>query len=81
MAAMNPMMAASGGAGAPGSGGASGAAAIATGPPAPPQMPGAPGPDYAKLFRAERENLDIVEYSWVAEGVEDRLLERFGQRA
>ncbi|BGP52771.1 hypothetical protein JCM8202_004406 [Rhodotorula sphaerocarpa] len=81
MAAMNPMMAASGGAGAPGSGGASGAAAIATGPPAPPQMPGAPGPDYSKLYRAERENLDIVEYNWVAEGVEDRLLERFGRRA
>ncbi|GAA5861352.1 hypothetical protein JCM3774_000220 [Rhodotorula dairenensis] len=71
MAAMNPMMAA----GAPGAG-ASGAGGAA-GPPPPPQMPGAPGPDYSKMFRAERENLDIVEYSWVADGVEDRLLKRF----
>ncbi|POY71237.1 hypothetical protein BMF94_5549 [Rhodotorula taiwanensis] len=72
MAAMNPMMAA-----APAAGGASGAGAAA-GPAPPPQMPGAPGPDYLKMFRAERENLDIVEYSWAADGVEDRLLERFG---
>ncbi|GAA5955165.1 hypothetical protein JCM8115_001871 [Rhodotorula mucilaginosa] len=71
MAAMNPMMAAT--ASGPGGG-------PAGGPAPPPQMPGAPGPDYSKMFRAERENLDIVEYSWVAEGVEDRLLKRFADK-
>jgi len=43
--------------------------------------PGAPGQDFAKLFRGERENLDIVEYSWVCEGVEERLLDKFGHKA
>ncbi|GAA5981516.1 hypothetical protein JCM10908_004139 [Rhodotorula pacifica] len=76
MAAMNPMMAAS----APGGGAGGPAGAAAAGPPPPPQLPGAPGPDYSKMFRAERENLDIVEYSWVAEGVEERLLKRFANK-
>jgi len=62
---MNPMMGMAGGGGA--------AAA--------PVMPGAPGQDFAKLFRGERENLDIVEYSWVCEGVEERLLDKFGHKA
>ncbi|BGP58817.1 hypothetical protein NBRC10512v2_000104 [Rhodotorula toruloides] len=47
--------------------------------PPPPTMPGAPAQDMTKIFRAERENLDIVEYEWVCEGVEERLLERFGR--
>jgi hypothetical protein len=41
-------------------------------------MPGQPAQDFVKLFAAEKENLDIVEYSWVCEGVEERLLKRFG---
>ncbi|GAA5915887.1 hypothetical protein JCM8208_003944 [Rhodotorula glutinis] len=42
-----------------------------------PVMPGAPGQDFVKLFRGERENLDIVEYAWASDGVEDRLLGMF----
>lgn len=41
-------------------------------------MPGQPAQDFVKIFKAERENLDIVEYSWVCDGVEERLLKRFG---
>lgn len=40
-------------------------------------MPGAPAQDFVKLFAAERENLDIVEYKWVCDGVEDRLLKLY----
>lgn len=47
------------------------------GPTAMPAMPGAPQIDYKKLMRDERENLDIVEYKWVCEGVEDRVLKMF----
>lgn len=47
-------------------------------PTAMPAMPGAPQIDYKKLFREERENLDIVDYRWACEGVEDRVLEMFG---
>lgn len=41
--------------------------------------PGAP--DYAKLYRAEAENLALAEgvYKWVGEGVEDRVLARYGR--
>jgi hypothetical protein len=46
-------------------------------PTAMPAMPGAPAVDFKKLFRDERENLDIVDYKWVCEGVEDRVLEMF----
>ena len=46
---------------------------------APPTMPGAPGQDFVKMFRGEKENLDIIEYAWVCEGVEDRLLKKFGE--
>ncbi|GAA5956321.1 hypothetical protein JCM3765_005628 [Sporobolomyces pararoseus] len=46
-------------------------------PAAMPAMPGAPQIDFKKLFRDERENLDIVDYKWVCEGVEDRVLEIF----
>ncbi|GAA5849103.1 hypothetical protein JCM9279_005792 [Rhodotorula babjevae] len=42
-----------------------------------PVMPGAPGQDFVKLFRGERENLDIVEYAWASDGVEERLLTMF----
>lgn len=41
-------------------------------------MPGQPAPDFVKMFNAERENLEIVEYRWVADGVERRLLDKFG---
>ncbi|GAA5954019.1 hypothetical protein JCM21900_005382 [Sporobolomyces salmonicolor] len=44
-----------------------------------PAMPGAPAQDFVKLFKAERENLEIVEYQWVCEGVEDRVLGKFLQ--
>ncbi|KAF2836427.1 transmembrane protein [Patellaria atrata CBS 101060] len=46
------------------------------------QMPGAgpmgPEQDPDKLFNAEAENLEVVEHHWVLEGVEDRLLARWG---
>lgn len=42
-------------------------------------MPGQPAQDFVKLFATERENLDIVEYSWVCDGVEDRLLQKYGK--
>ncbi|GAA5923669.1 ER membrane complex subunit EMC3 [Sporobolomyces koalae] len=42
-----------------------------------PQMPGAPQIDYKKLYRDERENLDIVEHQWACEGVQDRVLKMF----
>ncbi|GAA5836122.1 hypothetical protein JCM11251_007375 [Rhodosporidiobolus azoricus] len=44
-----------------------------------PAMPGAPAQDLTKNFRAEKENLDIVEYAWVCEGVEERLLKKYGE--
>jgi ER membrane protein complex subunit 3 len=33
---------------------------------------GAQDPD--KLFRAEAENLELVQHEWILEGVEERLL-------
>lgn len=41
-------------------------------------MPGQPAQDFVKLFAAEKENLEIVEYAWVCDGVEERLLRKFG---
>ena len=41
-------------------------------------MPGQPAQDFVKLFNVERESLEIVEYAWVCDGVEDRVLKRFG---
>ncbi|GAA6018682.1 hypothetical protein JCM10207_009010 [Rhodosporidiobolus poonsookiae] len=43
-----------------------------------PTMPGQPAQDFSKMFRAEKENLEIVEYVWVCEGVEERLLKKYG---
>ncbi|KAM0750202.1 transmembrane protein [Meredithblackwellia eburnea MCA 4105] len=40
-------------------------------------MPGAPAQDFVKLFKTENENLEIVEYSWVCDGVEERLLKKY----
>ncbi|KDE09639.1 hypothetical protein MVLG_00045 [Microbotryum lychnidis-dioicae p1A1 Lamole] len=53
-------------------------ASTAAGAAPPPPMPGQPAVEYHKLMKNEKENLDIVEYSWVCEGVEDRLLKKFG---
>ncbi|GAA6041009.1 hypothetical protein JCM8097_000539 [Rhodosporidiobolus ruineniae] len=44
-----------------------------------PAMPGQPAQDFAKLFRAEKENLDIAEYAWVCEGIEERLLKKYSR--
>lgn len=41
-------------------------------------MPGQPAQDFGKLYKQEKENLDIVEYKWVCDGVEDRLLKKWG---
>jgi hypothetical protein len=37
--------------------------------------------DFNKLFKAEKDNLEFSEglYSWVGEGVEDRVLRRYGK--
>lgn len=43
-------------------------------------MPGTPAQDFSKMFKAEKENLDIVEYAWVCEGVEERLLKKYGAK-
>lgn len=42
--------------------------------------PGAPA-DYVKLFKAEKDNLEFSEgqYKWVGDGVERRVLERWGK--
>lgn len=40
--------------------------------------PGAPALDYVKLYKAEKDNLDITEYHWVSENVEERLLAKYG---
>lgn len=44
-------------------------------------MPGGPAVDYVKLYRSERENLEITEYSWIGEDVEERVLEMFKHRS
>lgn len=44
-----------------------------------PAMPGAPAPDFMKIWGSERENLELVEHAWVCDGVEERLLTRFGK--
>jgi hypothetical protein len=44
---------------------------------------GAPGaPDPEKLYKGEVENLALAEgmYRWVGEGIEDRMLERWGKK-
>jgi hypothetical protein len=43
--------------------------------------PAAGAQDFNKLFKAERDNLEFSEglYSWVGEGVEDRVLRRYGK--
>ncbi len=37
--------------------------------------------DYNKLFKAEKDNLAFAEglYKWVGDGVEDRLLRKYGK--
>ena len=42
--------------------------------------PGAPV-DYAKLFEAEKDNLEFAEgqYKWICQDVERRVLERWGK--
>lgn len=42
--------------------------------------PGAPA-DYVKLFKAEKDNLEFAEgqYKWAGEGIEQRILERWGK--
>jgi ER membrane protein complex subunit 3 len=42
-----------------------------------PQMFG-PGADPDKMFKAEAENLEVLEHKWVLEGVEDRLVALLG---
>lgn len=44
-------------------------------------MTGPGAPDMAKLFQSEVENLSIADglYKWSAQGVEDRVLERWGK--
>jgi ER membrane protein complex subunit 3 len=39
--------------------------------------------DYNKLFKAEREHLEFANsvYSWVGDGVEDRVLRRYGRKS
>ncbi|RXK37869.1 hypothetical protein M231_04867 [Tremella mesenterica] len=47
-----------------------------------PSLPSGPGaPDPSRLFRAEVENLALAEgsYRWACEGVENRVLARFGK--
>jgi hypothetical protein len=43
-------------------------------------QPGAPQ-DFAKLFKAERDNLELADglYAWAATGAEERVLRRFGK--
>ena len=43
---------------------------------------GPAAPDYSQLYKAEAETLALAEgsYRWVGEGVEDRVLARFGKR-
>ena len=33
--------------------------------------------DYDKLFKGEAENLEVLEHSWVGEGIEQRVLAKF----
>lgn len=37
--------------------------------------------DFNKLFKAEREHLELAEglYSWIGKDVEDRVLRRYGK--
>jgi hypothetical protein len=39
-------------------------------------MGGAEDPE--KIFRAEGENLEVIDHKYILEGVEDRLLEKLG---
>lgn len=34
--------------------------------------------DDDKLFKAELENMEVVEHTYILDGVEDRLLDRLG---
>jgi len=36
-----------------------------------------PEQDPDKLFLSEAENLEVLEYKWVLEGIEDRLIAKF----
>lgn len=40
-----------------------------------------PGQDFAKLFKAERDNLELAEglYSWAGAEVEERVLRKYGK--
>jgi hypothetical protein len=40
-----------------------------------------PVQDYSKLFKAEKDNLELSEglYDWVGKNVETRVLQRFGR--
>ena len=44
-------------------------------------QPGQPGVDYVKLFATEKESLELAEgqYKWAAQGVERRMLARWGK--
>lgn len=44
-------------------------------------MAGPGAPDYSKLYKAEVENLALAEgmYKWVGDGIEDRILARYGK--
>jgi len=39
--------------------------------------------DYAKLFKAERDNLEFAEglYAWAGEGMESKILGKYGKLA
>ncbi|KAI5477027.1 hypothetical protein MNV49_006903 [Pseudohyphozyma bogoriensis] len=39
--------------------------------------PGQPPQDFFKLYKTEKDNLELAEYNWVCDGVEDRLLKKY----
>lgn len=41
-------------------------------------MPGQPAPDFMKLYKAEKESLQLVNHSWVEDDVEERFLTLYG---
>jgi len=41
-------------------------------------MPGAPAQDFTKLYKAEKESLQLVNHAWVCDDVEDRFLTMCG---
>ncbi|KAK4057667.1 hypothetical protein OIO90_001315 [Microbotryomycetes sp. JL221] len=50
-------------------------------PPAnqPPAMPGQPQPDFDKLYKTEKDNLDLIQFDWIGTQVEDRVLQLFAR--